>query len=366
MKNFLILLSFLALQQVTYSQVINITYSGNTLIDATHCKFDVYGQAGTGYVTMSGSTTNASGSWSAIQIRFDINIPNTNTLTGITMTRNTAVTTGANANVNPPPTATSSTYNDGSMSFLNSTNSAGDFTATRVLLGTATLTFSSAITGTETLTTRLSDNSVTTPDPTSWWTTNATSAYNNFAFTNPNFTLPVDFNSFSGTGKGCTANLAWVTGTEINSSYFGVEYSKDGISFTQKAKITSRNSSTGSSYTYLYDGLGSGANYFRLKAVDFDGKYTYSNIITVTGTGACSAGIIIKVSPNPTRDLVSIQGLVTGSLISLLDLSGKKLIDVVATSTTQTISLSGYVKGIYLIRVQAADGGISNIKVVKQ
>ncbi|MHC5722423.1 MAG: T9SS type A sorting domain-containing protein, partial [Nostoc sp.] len=74
----------------------------------------------------------------------------------------------------------------------------------------------------------------------------------------------------------------------------------------------------------------------------------------------------IQVSPNPTANTVNVQGVQGGSHISLLDANGKKLTEVVATGTSQSINLSTFASGVYLLRIQAADGSTSNVKVVKQ
>lgn len=176
--------------------------------------------------------------------------------------------------------------------------------------------------------------------------------------------LPITLTNFTATASSCTANLAWQTASEQNSKYYSVEYSADGTSFSEVGKVTSKNSESGAFYNYAY-GLGNGTGYFRLKAVDFDGKFIYSGTVTASGTGACGTGLQVTVSPNPTTGIVNIQGLVTGSHITLMDEQGKRLSETIANSTNQSFNLSTFMKGVYIMKVETADGKVSNVKVVK-
>ena len=176
--------------------------------------------------------------------------------------------------------------------------------------------------------------------------------------------LPITLVSFSGVANGCRANLGWQTVMEQNSSYYEVEVSTDGTSFNQIGKLVSHNNSTGSTYSFGY-ALGSGAHYFRLKAMDFDGKFSYSSIILISGTGACGTAMNVTVSPNPTSNLLNVQGLAIGSRLLLINANGQKMTDVLVRATGQSISLHDYAKGLYVLRIQANDGTVSNVKVIK-
>lgn len=179
--------------------------------------------------------------------------------------------------------------------------------------------------------------------------------------------LPLALKSFTGVANGCTANLAWETATELNSSYYGVEAGLNGSNFSQVAKVNSRNSATGASYTYAA-GLGGGTTFFRLRAVDKDGKFSYSPVVGLTGTAQCGIRLLLKVSPNPAINMVNIQNFPIGSTISLLDINGRTLTIIPAQGNNQSmdINLSMYAKGVYLLHVQAHDGSIMNIKFIKQ
>ena len=176
--------------------------------------------------------------------------------------------------------------------------------------------------------------------------------------------LPVILLSFRAIQDKCLATLSWQTSAEINSSYYSVEYGNDGNTFSQLTRIPSKNSATGASYTDAVQ-LSSGINYFRLKMVDIDGHSTYSSTIALNANGSCSATGPITISPNPAIDLINIQGLQINSLIRLLDMNGKKLMELTATSTNQQLNINQYAKGVYLLQVENASGNKRTFKIVK-
>lgn len=176
--------------------------------------------------------------------------------------------------------------------------------------------------------------------------------------------LPVILVSFRAIQDKCAAKLSWQTSAEMNSSYYSVEYGNNGNTFSQLTRIPSKNSATGASYTDAVQ-LNSGINYFRLKMVDVDGHFTYSPTIALNANGNCSAAGNISVSPNPTIDVVNIQGLKINSLMRLIDMNGKKLMELIAVNNTQQLNISQYAKGVYLLQVEDATGAVRSVKIVK-
>jgi hypothetical protein len=191
------------------------------------------------------------------------------------------------------------------------------------------------------------------------------SQYSAFAVGSTLTPLPITLVSFVATADGCNANLSWQTALEQNSSHYEIELSTDGAGFNKVAEVKSRNSATGAEYSYPYKGLSSRVNYFRLRAVDLDGKATYSPIVSVISN--CTIGGKIVVSPNPATHLINVQGLDDGrNQILLFDIKGKKLVEQTGTGTRQSLPVSRYPKGIYILRVINADGTVVYIKVSKE
>ncbi len=105
-----------------------------------------------------------------------------------------------------------------------------------------------------------------------------------FYYGNPIF--PVNLFDFSGTADDKnTVSLSWKTATELNSAYFGIERSLDGINFGEVGKVTAKgNSNATAQYSFSDDKVAivkATSAYYRLKMVDTDGSYKYSAIVAV-------------------------------------------------------------------------------------
>jgi len=172
--------------------------------------------------------------------------------------------------------------------------------------------------------------------------------------------LPVEWLSFDAFKLDGAVDLKWSTGSEINSDYFEITRSTNGIDFqtigTQKA---AGNASSISSYTYRDQFPESGMNYYRLIQHDFDGVVTFSSIVYVKFTHEL---LQLNVFPNPVVDLLHIQIPAAISplqkvAITVLDYSGK----VAAFSESSllnelTMDVSHLSRGTYFIRLTFADG----------
>jgi hypothetical protein len=97
-----------------------------------------------------------------------------------------------------------------------------------------------------------------------------------------NVPLPITLIEFTATKNNNQVDLVWLTSTEINNDYFTVERSFDGKEFIP---ITRQNGAGNSNYLIQYNKVDleyyNGINYYRLVQTNFDGKTSYSNIVTV-------------------------------------------------------------------------------------
>lgn len=94
--------------------------------------------------------------------------------------------------------------------------------------------------------------------------------------------LPIELLSFEAVYNGVNVELNWTTASEINNDYFIIEKSDDGIYFEPFARVNGAgNSNYLINYLEFDNSPFKDLTYYRLKQIDFDGKYTYSNIKTV-------------------------------------------------------------------------------------
>jgi|ERR1700722_7037843 len=179
--------------------------------------------------------------------------------------------------------------------------------------------------------------------------------------------LPVVLGSFSASLTTDNAVLvAWTTEQEVNSSYFSVERSSNGSDFTDVGTVSAKgNSAIASTYSFTDNSAQNGVNYYRLKMVDLDGSYVYSQVSVVNSEVVQN----VKVFPNPASNYIYITlgGSVPTSSVRLIDLNGKILQEQRLNSTTlnNTISMpvSNYAHGIYILQAIKADGTKWNTKV---
>jgi hypothetical protein len=180
--------------------------------------------------------------------------------------------------------------------------------------------------------------------------------------------LPVVLGSFSASlAADNSVSVNWTTEQEVNSSYFSVERSSNGSSdFKDIGTVSAKgNSAIVSNYSFTDNSAENGVNYYRLKMVDLDGSFVYSQVSVVNSELVQN----IRVFPNPATNFIYITlgGSVPTSSVRLIDLTGKILQEQRLNSTTSnsTISMpvSNYAHGIYILQAIKADGTKWNTKV---
>jgi len=114
--------------------------------------------------------------------------------------------------------------------------------------------------------------------------------------------LPISLVKFEGTSTPERNLLTWFTATEQDNSHFELEYSNDAINFESVATIDGQGTTTqATEYAYLHR-TESTIAYYRLKQVDFNGAFTYSEPISVSRQEQSTAP-----SPNPFGDHLQIH-----------------------------------------------------------
>ncbi len=107
--------------------------------------------------------------------------------------------------------------------------------------------------------------------------------------------LPVELVTFTGKRDKDDVILNWETASEHNSDYYEIQRSLDRNEFITLGKEESLNSASGFSYSFLDSSPQNGDNYYRLKMVDKDGSYEYSNVINIV----FGSSNFISMFPNP-------------------------------------------------------------------
>lgn len=94
--------------------------------------------------------------------------------------------------------------------------------------------------------------------------------------------VPVELTSFTGTVNKNKITLTWTTATEKNNKGFEVERKTDKEEFSKISFVEGYGTTTENrSYTFTDKSPASGTNIYRLRQVDYDGSFSYSNEIEV-------------------------------------------------------------------------------------
>ena len=180
--------------------------------------------------------------------------------------------------------------------------------------------------------------------------------------------LPVVFTSFDAKAVGQQeVNLNWVTSAELNTGYFEVERSKDGVQFEKIGTVAAAGFSEVSLQYAMEDTHAwSGLSYYRLHEFDLDGKQQYSEIRAVdlgsVNTFETSTLIGSQVSVNiATEENGNAMLLVSG-------MNGAVLLEqpvVLQRGMNRiTLPLSDLPAGMYLLSLRSSTGVVTR-KIVK-
>ncbi len=183
----------------------------------------------------------------------------------------------------------------------------------------------------------------------------------------PNCVLPVKINSFEGAVENCTSKITWTAQSEINLKEYEVQYSTDGTSFTTIGKLNAGNQIAASnSYAFIHSAPVIGKGFYRLKIIDLQGKYEYSNkiILNINCTGNA-----VLIYPNPVKDYINISILNPNSTFStnadLYNTNGQVLLSQIIKNGSNQMDVKKLSTGIYYL-VITDEGNNKTYKILKE
>ncbi len=147
--------------------------------------------------------------------------------------------------------------------------------------------------------------------------------------------LPIELVYFTANPRENYVELNWKTATQINNDYFVIEKSKDASNWSQLVIVKGAGTTnTPIEYLEIDNNPFEGINYYRLKQVDFDGKFSYSQIVAVEFKKQLSVSANEPVIfPNPVgkSETLNIQFNTwhTQALVVLRDMKGKEVLSKV-------------------------------------
>jgi Secretion system C-terminal sorting domain len=182
--------------------------------------------------------------------------------------------------------------------------------------------------------------------------------------------LPVELVSFGAMPYKDKIKIYWATASEENAKEFIVERTHNAIDFTEVAHTNASGNSTSMlNYKAYDDHPQQGANYYRLKQVDFNGKFTYTKLVSAKFYSSIVDLIII---PNPAKDKATIRFNATGNYSALLRITGmqgKTILNRQFISeegiNEYSLNMNELVTGIYSVQLIVDDQNMIS-KIVKE
>ena len=103
-----------------------------------------------------------------------------------------------------------------------------------------------------------------------------------FRMTPPPIALPIELLYFEASEHERYNHLTWSTASETNNDYFNIEKTQDGVVFYNIVTMNGAGNSNTQNYYEYYDyDLNDNISYYRLKQTDFDGKFKYTDLISI-------------------------------------------------------------------------------------
>jgi hypothetical protein len=182
--------------------------------------------------------------------------------------------------------------------------------------------------------------------------------------------LPVELILFDGVSEGNYNSIYWKSAVETNFRHYELESSEDGVNFNKITTVNPiGNVSSSNDYNYLDFNPYSPITYYRLKMVDLDYTFEYSNIISIEN-GINKTGTLV-VYPNPASNELYVKLSVPNernALIEIRDILGRPIyqqtVDLTQSVNNNYINTTNFAAGTYIITITAGNSLSENIKVI--
>jgi CshA-type fibril repeat protein len=172
--------------------------------------------------------------------------------------------------------------------------------------------------------------------------------------------LPVELVYFTGSIIEDAAVLTWLTASELNNSGFEIEHSMNGIDFESIGWVNGNGSSNiPHTYGYKDQNLSLGVNYYRLKQIDYDGKVSYSQIISLE----YKTNLKVSIYPVPAHNILNVNinlKDLNKVQLTIVDVSGRRIRTVLNVNASNQIDLSNIPNGSYFLQVNSNNNQLAS------
>ncbi len=175
--------------------------------------------------------------------------------------------------------------------------------------------------------------------------------------------MPVELMAFTGEHHNGMNYLNWSTATELNNDHFVLERSEDGLKFEPLAKVQGAGTTVEAQYYDFIDIAPKlGINYYRLKQVDLDGVFEYSNVISIDSN---TDKFVTKVYPSPTSTFLNVEANEVVNQVEIIDLTGRTvLLSTFEDANQLRLDVSSLSIGTYFVSI-VSDEATKLVRFVK-
>jgi type IX secretion system substrate protein len=175
------------------------------------------------------------------------------------------------------------------------------------------------------------------------------------------FVLPVELSEFSARLSDDLVILDWATASETNNEGFFIERSLDADNWESAGFVPGHgNSLEARQYAFTDDAVFSGTAYYRLKQVDFDGRFEYSKVVSVHKNANAGS---LSIYPNPAADYLHFTEGVAGEIL-VYDLPGQLLLRQTIESPAGGMDVSSLRNGQYILVISDGGGQVRSVRFV--
>ena len=159
--------------------------------------------------------------------------------------------------------------------------------------------------------------------------------------------LDIELISFTAELDEDEVKINWATASETDNNYFTIEHSTDGFNFSSIAIVEGAGTSNSTiNYQVIHTNPKLGINYYRLMQTDFDGKYSYSETISLNYSYVLSKNIIY---PNPANAYCFLA-IAHSEELCIYNLGNELVLKSSDYYYGDVIPLNGLSKGVYFIQ----------------
>ncbi len=176
--------------------------------------------------------------------------------------------------------------------------------------------------------------------------------------------LPLNLLSFTGSLTDGKTELHWNTADEVNTKLFEIERSGDGHGFTRIAIVNAAGRGS-NKYNTIDDKPQTGNNYYCLKMVDKDGKFTYSQVILIRISSSSHFDFVMYPNPAANELKITSDDDKATLKVNIFNQRGQKVVDRQIVSSSGIVSVKNLPKGIYMVQV-ISDKGVKVKKLIKE